>query len=153
VSTPFLNLTGIDYAIGTRPILNGIDLTLEAGRIYGLVGPNGSGKSTLLKIIARQIAPKSGAIAFNGKAATDWGSRAFARHVAYMPQFTPATDGMTAREWWHLAVSPGMARSAASASQTVRWSRKRSSARSLRISLIVSSPACQAASVSAPGSP
>jgi iron complex transport system ATP-binding protein len=98
VSTPFLNLAGIDYAIGSRSILNGIDLTLEAGRIYGLVGPNGSGKSTLLKVIARQIAPKSGSISFDGKAAADWGSRAFARHVAYMPQFTPATDGMTVRE-------------------------------------------------------
>lgn len=98
MSTSFLSLSGIDYAIGARTILNGIDLTLEAGRIYGLVGPNGSGKSTLLKTIARQIDPKNGSISFDGKAAADWGNRAFARHVAYMPQFTPATDGMTVRE-------------------------------------------------------
>ncbi|MDR9806954.1 ABC transporter ATP-binding protein [Rhizobium hidalgonense] len=94
----FLALSDISYAIGPKSILHGIDLTLEQGRIYGLVGPNGSGKSTLLKIIARQIAPKSGAIAFGGKPAADWGAREFARHVAYMPQFTPATDGMTVRE-------------------------------------------------------
>ncbi|NKF33615.1 ABC transporter ATP-binding protein, partial [Pseudomonas sp. BGM005] len=48
--------------------------------------------------IARQAAPKSGTIAFDGRAAGDWGAREFARHVAYMPQFTPATDGMTVRE-------------------------------------------------------
>ncbi|MBB6221185.1 ABC transporter ATP-binding protein [Rhizobium leguminosarum] len=96
--SPFLALSGIEYAIGPKSILHGIDLTLEQGRIYGLVGPNGSGKSTLLKIIARQVAAKSGAIAFGGKPAGDWGAREFARHVAYMPQFTPATDGMTVRE-------------------------------------------------------
>ncbi|MGG7579092.1 ABC transporter ATP-binding protein [Rhizobium sp. Nf11,1] len=94
----FLALSQITYAIGPKPILHGIDLTLDQGRIYGLVGPNGSGKSTLLKIIARQIAPQSGAISFGGKVAADWGAREFARHVAYMPQFTPATDGMTVRE-------------------------------------------------------
>ncbi|MBB4292311.1 iron complex transport system ATP-binding protein [Rhizobium leguminosarum] len=96
--SPFLALSGITYAIGPKPILRGIDLTLEQGRIYGLVGPNGSGKSTLLKIIARQVGPQSGAIAFAGKPTADWGAREFARHVAYMPQFTPATDGMTVRE-------------------------------------------------------
>src|SRR5262249_31836097 len=98
VSTPFLTLSKIDHAIGSKTILDGIDLTLQTGRIYGLVGPNGSGKSTLLKIIARQIAPKSGCIPFDGKAEGKWGTRPFARHVAYMPQFTPATDGMTVRE-------------------------------------------------------
>ena len=82
--SPFLALSGIEYAIGPKSILRGIDLTLEQGRIYGLVGPNGSGKSTLLKIIARQVAPKSGAIAFGGKPAGDWGAREFARHIAYM---------------------------------------------------------------------
>ncbi|MGG7535755.1 ABC transporter ATP-binding protein [Rhizobium sp. 12,4] len=94
----FLALSGITYAIGPKSILSGVDLTLEKGRIYGLVGPNGSGKSTLLKILARQIAPQSGAIAFDDKPAADWGAREFARHVAYMPQFTPAADGMTVRE-------------------------------------------------------
>jgi iron complex transport system ATP-binding protein len=97
VST-FLTLSDIDYSAGPKPILSGIDLALSRGRIYGLVGPNGSGKSTLLKIIARQIAPTSGAIEVEGKPAAEWGNRAFAREVAYMPQFTPATDGMTVRE-------------------------------------------------------
>lgn len=96
--SPFLALSGIDYAAGTKTILSGIDLTLERGRVYGLVGPNGSGKSTLMKIIARQIAPDSGIVSWEGKPAGEWANRAFARHVAYMPQFTPATDGMTVRE-------------------------------------------------------
>ncbi|PKA43731.1 ATP-binding cassette domain-containing protein (plasmid) [Rhizobium sullae] len=98
MSTPFLTMSGIGYAAGARTILSGIDLTLQHGRIYGLVGPNGSGKSTLMKIIARQIAPVSGTLTLAGRAAAEWGGRAFARNIAYMPQFTPATDGMTVRE-------------------------------------------------------
>ena len=96
--SPFLALSEIDYTAGTKTILSGIDLTLERGRVYGLVGPNGSGKSTVMKIIARQITPNSGTVSWEGKPAAEWANRAFARHVAYMPQFTPATDGMTVRE-------------------------------------------------------
>ncbi|CDM62737.1 Iron(3+)-hydroxamate import ATP-binding protein FhuC (plasmid) [Rhizobium favelukesii] len=48
--------------------------------------------------MARQIAPTSGAVDLKGEALARWGGRAFARQVAYMPQFTPATDSMTVRE-------------------------------------------------------
>ena len=52
MSTPFLTMSDVRFAAGDRTILSGIDLSLESGRIYGLVGPNGSGKSTLMKIMA-----------------------------------------------------------------------------------------------------
>ncbi len=98
MSAQFLSLANIQYSAGKKHILHGVDLSLNAGRVYGLVGQNGSGKSTLLKIIARQVEPTSGAITLQGRAVADWGGRAFAREIAYMPQFTPATDGMTVRE-------------------------------------------------------
>jgi iron complex transport system ATP-binding protein len=91
-------MSEIGYSVGAKAILSDIGLTLERGRIYGLVGPNGSGKSTLLKIIARQIVPGRGSLIVEGKPAAEWGGLAFARNIAYMPQFTPATDGMTVRE-------------------------------------------------------
>ncbi|MEK1895609.1 MAG: ATP-binding cassette domain-containing protein [Rhizobium sp.] len=98
MSTPFLTMSQIAFQAEGRSILSGIDLTLKSGRVYGLVGQNGSGKSTLLKIMARQIAPTSGAVDLKGEALARWGGRTFARQVAYMPQFTPATDSMTVRE-------------------------------------------------------
>lgn len=94
----FLSLSNIKYSATGKDILHDIDLSLEPGHVYGLVGPNGSGKSTLLKIIARQISATGGNILWDGKTSTEWGTRAFARHLAYMPQFTPQTDGMTVRE-------------------------------------------------------
>ncbi|MDP9813489.1 iron complex transport system ATP-binding protein [Rhizobium tibeticum] len=98
MSTAFLTMSQIAFQADGRSILSGIDLTLKSGRVYGLVGQNGSGKSTLLKIMARQIAPSSGAVDLKGEALARWGGRTFARQVAYMPQFTPSTDSMTVRE-------------------------------------------------------
>jgi ABC-type multidrug transport system, ATPase component len=44
----------------TKKALDGIDLTIEKGKIVGILGPNGSGKTTLLKLVAGLIRPSSG---------------------------------------------------------------------------------------------
>jgi Fe-S cluster assembly ATP-binding protein len=46
-----LEIKGLKASIDNKQILNGIDLTLETGRIHALMGPNGSGKSTLSNVI------------------------------------------------------------------------------------------------------
>lgn len=46
-----VELIDVNKKLGKQEILKDINLTLEQGKIYGLVGANGSGKSTLLKII------------------------------------------------------------------------------------------------------
>lgn len=47
---------------GHLTALNGINLTLESGKIIGLLGPNGSGKTTLIKLINGLLTPSSGEI-------------------------------------------------------------------------------------------
>lgn len=98
---PHESLFGLDtvgVTIGARAILADVSLRLEPGKIHGLIGANGSGKSTLLKLLARQIRPISGTIWFSGAEIGALPPRAFARAVAYMPQFTPAAEGMTVGE-------------------------------------------------------
>jgi ABC-2 type transport system ATP-binding protein len=46
--------------------LNDVDLTVESGKIIGLLGPNGSGKTTLIKIINGLLTPTSGKVFING---------------------------------------------------------------------------------------
>jgi ABC-2 type transport system ATP-binding protein len=49
-----------------KTILDDLNITIEEGRIYGLVGPNASGKTTLMKIIAGLLQPSSGSIEIDG---------------------------------------------------------------------------------------
>lgn len=51
---------------GNTIALKGINLTLESGKIVGLLGPNGSGKTTLIKIINGLLTPTSGFVAIDG---------------------------------------------------------------------------------------
>jgi ABC-2 type transport system ATP-binding protein len=52
---------------GSTVALNGIDLSIESGKIIGLLGPNGSGKTTLIKIINTLLTPDSGIVLVDGR--------------------------------------------------------------------------------------
>jgi len=97
-ATPLFELEDVSFVIPGRMLLQPLTLTLPARRVIGLIGHNGSGKSTLLKLLARQQSASSGTIRFEGKALGDWSDRAFARKVAYLPQQTPAANGMLVKE-------------------------------------------------------
>lgn len=59
-STPVVALHGVSRSYRETRALDGVDLELTPGRIYGLVGRNGSGKTTLLSVIGQQIRPDRG---------------------------------------------------------------------------------------------
>ena len=59
---PILSATNLKYSIGTRVLLDGVSLSLDAGQRVGLVGRNGQGKTTLLKILAGKLQPDSGTV-------------------------------------------------------------------------------------------
>ena len=47
-----LEIKGLTANVGDKPILKGIDLTIDEGEIHAVMGPNGSGKSTLAQVLA-----------------------------------------------------------------------------------------------------
>ena len=47
-------------SFGEVTALDGLDLTVERGTVFGLLGPNGAGKTTLVKIIATLLTPSRG---------------------------------------------------------------------------------------------
>ena len=79
-----LNCQALSKRYGYKTALDGISLTLERGRIIGLLGPNGSGKTTLIKLINGLLAPSSGSITINGSAPGPETKKV----VSYLPERT-----------------------------------------------------------------
>ncbi len=76
---------------GVKTVLDSIDLTIEPGRIVGLLGPNGSGKTTLIKLANGLLTPTSGEILIAGKAPC----RATKAIVSYLPDRNTLPGWMT----------------------------------------------------------
>lgn len=74
--------------------LNNINLTLESGKIVGLLGPNGSGKTTLIKLINGLLTPTEGAVLINSKAP----SVQTKKEVAYLPDNSYLNSWMTVKQ-------------------------------------------------------
>ena len=65
---PILVAENLKKKYGMSPAISNLSLTLEAGRILGLMGPNGSGKTTFLKIVAGLQKANNGYVRVCGKA-------------------------------------------------------------------------------------
>lgn len=66
MSTPLLVANNITKKFGSCLALNNVNLTLEKGKIIGLLGPNGSGKSTFIKLCNGLLRPDNGNIFIDG---------------------------------------------------------------------------------------
>ena len=77
-----------------KTALNGLNLTLQRGRIIGLLGPNGSGKTTLIKIMNGLLTPTEGEILINGEKP---GPATKAR-ISYLPERTYLSTGKKVSE-------------------------------------------------------
>jgi Fe-S cluster assembly ATP-binding protein len=64
-----LEIRNLHVEIDGKPILQGVDLTVNAGEVHAIMGPNGSGKSTLAYVLAGKAdyTPTAGEVLFNGK--------------------------------------------------------------------------------------
>ncbi len=80
---PAVSARALVKAFGLIRAVDGIDLSLAPGRIYGLLGPNGSGKTTLIRLLIGLARPTSGEARILG---TPMPSRAALARIGYMPQ-------------------------------------------------------------------
>lgn len=63
----FLEAKGIVKRFANHVALDGANIAVKPGRIFGLLGPNGAGKTTLIRIINRITMPDEGEVIFNGR--------------------------------------------------------------------------------------
>jgi zinc transport system ATP-binding protein len=91
-----VEVRGASVAIGGRPILRGIDLTVRAGEFVALMGANGSGKSTLVRAVTGLLPLSAGSVHLFGTPYADF--RAWHR-IGYVPQRSTASSGVPATVW------------------------------------------------------
>lgn len=84
-AAPRLVSSDITVVRGARRIVEGADLTLNAGEFTVLAGPNGAGKTTLARAMVGVIGTE-GSVRFDGISLQDMRPRARARAISYLPQ-------------------------------------------------------------------
>lgn len=93
-----IQVKGLIKRFGKTTALNGLDLEVPRGNIYGLIGPNGAGKTTAMSILATLALPDEGVALLNGHdVVTDPG--AVRGDIGYMPDFFGVYDGLKTVEY------------------------------------------------------
>ncbi len=93
-------------------VLNGLDLTVNAGETIALVGPSGSGKTTVLNLVIGFNRPTAGRVLLDGQDLAEVDLRSYRRHLAVVPQnsilfsgtikdnITYGMPGVTKKQLW-----------------------------------------------------
>lgn len=80
----------LSKTFGAKRALDGVEITLQPGRIVGLLGPNGSGKTTLIKLANGLLTPTFGQILIDGQAPGVQSKKI----VSYLPERSCLSDWM-----------------------------------------------------------
>jgi ABC-2 type transport system ATP-binding protein len=88
---------GLRYAFGATVAVDGVDLTVEPGEVFGLLGPNGAGKTTTIRAITTLLPVPAGTVEVFG---LDVHQRKMAvrRLIGYVPQMLSADAALSGRE-------------------------------------------------------
>lgn len=86
-----LECINLEKSFGKRKILKNVNLTVNSGKIIGLLGKNGTGKSTLIKLINDLLTADSGKILINGKEIGVESKKV----ISYLPERTYLDKTMT----------------------------------------------------------
>ena len=94
-----LKISGLRASYGRIPILNGIDLDVEEGRVAGILGHNGMGKTTLMRTVMGIVDATAGRIEMEGRDLTKARPhRRVAAGFGYVPQGRDIFPRMTVRD-------------------------------------------------------
>src|SRR3954470_9485146 len=92
-----IDVAGVTKRFGDKTVVNGIDLQVRRGEIYGFLGPNGSGKTTFIRMLCGLLTPDGGdgtCLGYNVRTQ----QAEIKRHVGYMTQKFSYYEDLSIRE-------------------------------------------------------
>lgn len=93
-----VTLAGVIRHFGAVHAVDGVDLRVARGELFGLIGHNGAGKSTLFKLMLGLIAPGAGEIRIDGTLVSGAEFRSVRRKIGYLPENVVLYDNLTGLE-------------------------------------------------------
>jgi ABC-2 type transport system ATP-binding protein len=96
-SAPAVQTVGLRKAFGPLVAVEGLDLAIPRGQVFGLLGPNGSGKTTTIRMLCGLMAPTAGSATVVGHDIVRE-SEAIRRKIGYMSQRYGLYDDLTVQE-------------------------------------------------------
>ncbi|MCW3818938.1 ATP-binding cassette domain-containing protein [Micromonospora sp. DR5-3] len=97
MSAPAIETSGLVKSFGANRAVDGVDLTVPAGTVYGLLGPNGAGKTTVVRMLATLLRPDGGSARVFGKDVVTQ-SDAVRSHVSLTGQYASVDEDLTGAE-------------------------------------------------------
>jgi ABC-2 type transport system ATP-binding protein len=96
-STPAVETSGLVKAFGTTRAVDGVDLAVPTGSVYGVLGPNGAGKTTTIRILATLLRPDAGTARVFGHDVVAEADEV-RRRVSLTGQYAAVDNDLTGRE-------------------------------------------------------
>jgi ABC-2 type transport system ATP-binding protein len=96
-AVPAVLCRGLRYAFGEHVAVDGIDLDVPAGSVFGLLGPNGAGKTTTIRVITTLLPARPGMVRVFGVDVAG-NTMAVRQAIGYVPQLLSADQALTGRE-------------------------------------------------------
>jgi ABC-2 type transport system ATP-binding protein len=83
-NSPVVRARGLVKRYGATTALDGVDLDIPRGSVFGMIGPNGAGKTTTMRLLLDIIRPSGGELTVLGTSPRD-GAAALRRRIGYLP--------------------------------------------------------------------
>lgn len=99
-----LTIEGLIKSYGNYNALDGLDMKIEDGALFGFVGPNGAGKTTTIKIMTGLLVPDSGKVLINGVDAVR-DRKKLKSQIGYVPDFFGTYDNLKVSEYMEFFAS------------------------------------------------
>lgn len=99
-----LEMTGVEKWFGKHKALDGLELFIRKGELFGFVGPNGAGKTTTIKILAGLLKPDQGEWFLAGRDMKRY-PKACKRLIGYMPDYFGVYDNLKVLEYMEFYAS------------------------------------------------